>query len=160
MTTSQDTYSRVIDSAATSTVIIAGETVVKMVGKVTQPELLYNNEIMWLMKLHTTYAPSLIYAKDLVIITQYHGEPVTKETAPPNFQEWMTAIIDNLHSKNCYHHDIQPNNILIKDERITLIDYGWATETPEKPNNKHLGGDFRAEDDYKMLDKVLEYLEL
>ena len=40
----------------------------------------------------------------------------------------MIKRIEKVHEERIIHRDIKPDNFALKDKKIYLIDYGWATE--------------------------------
>ena len=66
------------------------------------------------------------------ITTTYLGDLLVKETVPDNWKEQVDYIIDNLKKYACSHNDIKPREIVIKDNKICIVDFGWATLIGEK----------------------------
>ena|GEM_PF-3585338 len=62
------------------------------------------------------------------IAMDYVGEPVSRETLPPDWQLQADHILAVLKQYGCCHNDIKPEDILVRDGRLFLIDFGWATK--------------------------------
>ena len=109
----------------------------------------FYNEIKWLKKLNNVdFIPNLIsYDEQLLTIKMnYVGEPLSNVNIPKNWKEQCINIINKLVENNCSHNDIKPEDILVLNDKIHLVDYGWATEINESiPPNwpDTIGGDFK-----------------
>jgi hypothetical protein len=90
----------------------------------------FEREIATLLKLKDfDHVPKLV-AVDVNnhdIYMEYAGEPVKKETIPVNWREQVKEIIDGLRKRGIQHNDIKNAEILMKDGKIMIIDYGWAS---------------------------------
>ena len=56
------------------------------------------------------------------------GERINNENIPDDWKKQLIIIHETLKRENIYHNDIKPDNFTIKDNKIYLIDYGWASE--------------------------------
>ena len=82
-------------------------------------KILKNNNINW--------CPILLDYNDKLFITNYCGERVNERNIPNNYKEQALKILDDLKKLNIKHNDIKHEEILVKDEKIYLIDFGWAS---------------------------------
>ena len=76
----------------------------------------------------------------------YSGESISKENIPDNWKTQCSNILDVLDSKNCSHNDIKPEDILVHEGKLKLIDFGWASKIGDDiPSNwpTCIGGNFR-----------------
>lgn len=121
----------------------------------------FDNEVNWYKKFNDTptvppQTPKMIdYSPDTLVL-EYVGIPITKDKIPVNFKNQLRQIASFLESHNCYHCDITPDNLLIFETNIFIIDFGWAVEINENPYRKwehvekhmldYLGGIYRAPD--------------
>lgn len=108
----------------------------------------FNREIYWLQKLSSKRFPLLLgyNEKDFCIKMNYVGEPISKKNCPHDWKEQVEDIINCLELANCSHNDIKPGEILVQNNTISLIDFGWATKTGDPiPSDwpKNLGGEFK-----------------
>jgi len=90
----------------------------------------FERELFWLQRFsNVDFIPNLLdYNKSNKTITMSNvGIHLTKDNKPFNFNEQLDNILNILKKYNCSHNDINLTNILIKDNKITLIDFGWAT---------------------------------
>ena len=137
--------------------------------KLIYPELnaqapIYEIEVKWLTRFREyDWCPNILFTSPCIIVMNNCGERLTRDNAPANIENQMLKILDTLRILGCCHNDIKPENILIKDSKAVLIDYGWSTPG-EAPANypKILGGEFRGDngiDDYESLDKVMDWLK-
>jgi serine/threonine protein kinase len=133
-------------------------------------------EGLFLKQLENSYFPKLIELeqKDIysfIRIEKIKGSQLKKEmsllcSSPEtfyNFSIHCLNILDVLQEKGIIHRDIRPENILIRDRKPVLIDFGWAVSnnspyyTPEG-----LGSTYRPPDgsfcDIYSMGKVLEYV--
>ena len=151
------------DEAATSKIFKTKGLVVKIINEdLPVAKWLFDNEVKFLSKLQDlNFVPGLYCADYPVLCLENCGEPISKENAPKYFKTRMQAYINILHDRDCYHNDIKPDNILVDQGKVKIIDFGWSTETEERPGwfPDVLGGDFKGDDDFESFEKVLEWLK-
>ena len=56
----------------------------------------------------------------------YAGEPIN-EDIPADAMSQCLDILDDMKSLNMKHNDIKPQEVLVKDGRIHLCDFGWCS---------------------------------
>jgi len=91
----------------------------------------FNREIQFLLKLKNfDHAPKLLYVdyESNTMYMEYAGEKLTKNNIPANWRSQLKEIIDGLKKRGVQHNDIKNNEVRVKDGKIMLIDYGWASE--------------------------------
>jgi len=109
----------------------------------------FYNELNWLTKLsESDIAPSVIsYDENLLTIEMtYVGEQISKTNIPIDWEMQCDNIITILHKHKCSHNDIKPDDILVHNNKLYLVDFGWATELGSViPSNwpKSIGGEFK-----------------
>ena len=90
----------------------------------------YANEKHWLQALQPTgVVPRLLCMDDRrqTLVTEYVGEPVTRETLPHDWATQRNRLLLALRRANCRHNDIKPSEILVQDGILRLVDFGWAS---------------------------------
>jgi len=96
-------------------------------------EHIYLRERHWLEQLKEfDRTPTIISTKDNEITMTYCGERITKDNLPEDWREQANYIISKLKEFNCAHNDIKPEEILVKDNKLYLVDFGWALEIGEE----------------------------
>lgn len=126
----------------------------------------YENEKLWLLKLRDSiHFPKIIYYDDIarIITTQYCGEPITVDNVPKDLFEQLQDILHELRKYNCRHNDIKPNELLVHNGKIYLVDFGWASEFDKNlPSSwpHALGGRFKCNprSDVGSLYRSLEFI--
>ena len=89
----------------------------------------FNREVETLMALNNFSHVPKILAVDFdnkTFYMEYGGEPLTEF-----FTSWprqIKNIIDGLRKRGIQHNDIKNAELLVKNGKIMLIDYGWASE--------------------------------
>lgn len=73
------------------------------------------------------WAPRLIHADDRSIVTEYCGEPVNYKNIPSDYIDQTKKIIEDMKKLHIKHNDIKAAEILVKDGKIYLCDFGWAS---------------------------------
>jgi len=95
----------------------------------------YENEKFWLIKLKDSgITPELIFYDDLkeILVTKYVGEKLCFENMPENYQDQLKNIIKILKDYNCRHNDIKNEELTVLNNKIYLIDFGWAFNYDEE----------------------------
>ncbi len=96
-------------------------------------------------------------------VMQWAGVPLTKVNKPNDLREQLARILAILISKGITHRDIRPENLVVKDGVITLIDFGWAVgENQELFGPDNIGDTFKSPhgwDDGYSMDRVIKFYE-
>ena len=95
----------------------------------------FHNEIK-ILNLLAKYdiTPKIIYTEENTLYLTDCGEVLSKSNLPKNWKEQLINIYEILKSHFIYHNDIKVNNFTVKDNKIYLIDFGWASlYKPEYP---------------------------
>lgn len=116
-------------------------------GKVTKRQTAYSsyplikNEVLILESLKgMKHFPQIIAScttgeEGHILTTDDCGDPISIDNLPKDWKEQCKQILSDLKDKGIEHRDIRPDNLLVKDNTIKLIDFGWATG----PTGEHLG---------------------
>lgn len=75
------------------------------------------------------WSPGLIECdrKSETFLMTYCGDRITKENAPSDWKEQMQKILLDMESIGLNHNDIKPEEVLVKDEKLYLCDWGWSS---------------------------------
>ena len=90
---------------------------------------LFNREIYWLEKLQkTNIVPKIIKYNPLTltITMEWCGERLYEDNKPLDVYEQLFNIHMILLENHCYYNDWKYGNFLVKDNKITIIDFGWC----------------------------------
>lgn len=115
----------------TSTIRIdyARGTVEKIVDYEPYTRELFKREIFWLEKLSNTgIVPKLLkYSPTAYTMTmEWCGDILSEENRPDNVFEQLYNIHIILLKNKCFYNDWKSGNLLVKDGKITIIDFGWS----------------------------------
>lgn len=120
----EDTYS--------GTIIVEEDRVIKKFRETAIRQGLMDREAFWLTLLSSfDRTPNIISVNEDSIIMTNVGERISKETVPEDWKEQIQYIYDNLQKFGCCHNDIKPEELLVKDGKIQIIDFGWSTKIGE-----------------------------
>ena len=112
--------------------------------KIVQKKFLQNhsslffNEIFWLKKLKKyNCVPKIINIdfKNLIISISYEGKQIEKSNKPTDWKNQLKKILIILKKNNCFHSDIKPDNLLVKNKKLTLIDFAQSTKISNLKKN-------------------------
>ena len=87
------------------------------------------NEIFWLKKFSKyKFSPKILNVNypDRILTITNEGETINNYNAPSDWKEQLEKILILLKKNNCFHGDINPGNILIKNKKIKLIDFAQS----------------------------------
>ena len=88
---------------------------------------LLRREIFILKKLEQYNCfPKLLFYNNILLVTEYVGDIIIKETIPDNILFQINDISNILLKEKIIHSDIKQNEMLIKDNKLYIIDFGWA----------------------------------
>jgi hypothetical protein len=130
----------------------------------------YNNEKKWLNILKDTdiiAKPIHFDDKHKILTTEYVGNKINKNNIPKDWEKQKEHILTTLKNHNCRHNDIKPDEILVQNNKIKFIDFGWAHDLDKSnPSDwpKCLGDKFKCNlpnkdyDDECSFDKVIKHI--
>lgn len=126
----------------------------------------YENEKYWLEKLKKSpYFPKILVSEDdkrMLIVTDC-GEHLNMHNIPDDLLTQRDNILNELQKYNCRHNDIKPSEIVIKDGKLNIIDFGWAYDYDKSnPDNwpDALGAQYKSvpHDDHISFNKSLIHI--
>jgi hypothetical protein len=125
----------------------------------------FDREVAMLMKLRDFDHVPKILAVDFVgmdIYMEYGGEQINANNIPANWQTQVKEIIDGFKNRGIQHNDIKNAEVLVKDNKIMIIDYGWASAYGQPIDSSWpagLGSDYKSpkgfDDRYSIVKAIL-----
>ncbi len=94
------------------------------------------NEARILKLLDSKYFPKLLKEEEGSIRIEHCGSPLSAENLPKDWRDQLHNILDELDRYKVVHRDVRLENLMIKDNQIKLLDFGWARLSDE-PDGKH-----------------------
>jgi RIO1 family len=90
-------------------------------------------EVYWLQLMREEKrTPNLIEHDENTLKMTYVGAPLSKTNAPDDLRQQLRDIIRMLKRYKCNHYDINPDNIMVQDGFLSLIDFQWALPESQK----------------------------
>ena len=74
-----------------------------------------------------SWCPKLIYSDDELLVLNHCGENINKNNLPVDYLNQLNKIYHDMKSINLKHNDWTINEIIVKDDKLFVVDYGWAT---------------------------------
>ncbi len=119
----------VIASGTTSAVYrISGGRIIKALKE--NPRNIFEREIFWLRKLAGEgISPELLGIDEAhkMLMMEDVGEPVSADTLPRDWTEQLGRILDVMAKFNCRHNDLSHEEVLVREGRLKIVDFGWAS---------------------------------
>jgi len=92
---------------------------------------LFLNEIYWLNKFSKyNFSPKILkidYKKKSIHITNV-GNKISKNNLPKNWVKQLNEILTILKNNNCFHGDIKPDNLMVQNNTLKLIDFAQSSK--------------------------------
>lgn len=108
------------------------------------------------------WCPTLYHYDDTkrLLIMSYCGEMVNTSNKPIDLRKQLEGILYDLKCFNIQHNDIKESEILIKDGKVYICDYGWCSINNELACDRDLWNGEKPCNIYKddTLFKRLEFL--
>lgn len=119
---------------ATATVTKDGESFVKKQTSYGDYALI-QNEARILKKCNSCHFPKLLEAEGDSIRIEDCGERLNVHNLPGDWKHQLVRIAMCLDEAGVEHRDIKPDNLMVKDGIIKLIDFGWARFKDDLPDD-------------------------
>lgn len=90
---------------------------------------LFKREVFWLEKLYKTgIVPKLLKYNPLLcsMTMEWCGDILSETNKPDNVFEQLYNIHIILLKNHCFYNDWKSGNLLVKDNKVTIIDFGWC----------------------------------
>jgi RIO-like serine/threonine protein kinase len=95
---------------------------------------LFQREVYWLTKLACTGRVPKLLGYNIVthtIVMEWCGDVLCDENKPADAYEQLFDIHIMLLKHGCFYNDWKCGNLLVKDGKITIIDFGWCPKIKE-----------------------------
>ncbi len=148
----------------TSSITVDGSVVTKRITRFSKFGI-FENEVFWLEKMASfDRVPNLVSSdkRKKKIVMNYVGSMITNGNIPKNWKDQAEEIILGLKKHKCSHNDIKPSEIMVIDNKLRLIDFGWSTRIGEpipKKWPRGLGSKYRLAD-HKFCDRHALYASI
>jgi hypothetical protein len=109
-----------------TSVVSKGEGVVTKKQDSFMAYSLIDNEERILSKVASAHFPKVISKNEGELSIEDCGELLNEDNLPDDWKEQLVKILVDLKTHNLVHRDIKPDNLMIKNGVIKLIDFGWA----------------------------------
>ena len=89
----------------------------------------FNNEIKFLKLLEKyNITPKILENNENSLILSNCGEQLSNQNLPSDWKKQIKDIYNILKTERIYHNDIKLENLTVKDNKIYIIDFGWASQ--------------------------------
>lgn len=120
---------KIIKSGSTSFSLTAPNIFIKYIIKYGKNNVYEREKYLGSILNKFDWYPKLLYNDDenQFFIFKYSGVPINKSNMPDDFVEQFNKILSDMKSVNIQHNDIKHSEILVKDSKIYLCDFGWGS---------------------------------
>mgnify|MGYP003975052445 CR=1 FL=1 len=120
---------KIVKNGSTSLSFIAPHIFIKYIIKWKKYNIYEREKYLGLKLNKFDWYPTLLYYNDekQYLIFNYSGIPITTNNRPSDFVQQFNKILDDLKNENIQHNDIKHGEILVKDSKIYLCDFGWGS---------------------------------
>lgn len=92
----------------------------------------YQREKYWLKYLNEkkySWCPKLLNFNDAKqeLYLEYIGPSLTAKNIPDDWKEQLNNILADLKKEGICHNDIKAKELLVRDDKLHLVDYGWVS---------------------------------
>lgn len=109
-----------------TSVVSKGEGVVTKKQDSFMAYSLIDNEERILSHISSIHFPKVISKNDGELSIEDCGDILDENNAPKDWKEQLIKILIELKVNKVQHRDIKPDNLMVKDNVVKLIDFGWA----------------------------------
>ena len=115
-------------SGQTSRVTRQGDTVVKNVFRYTEYNVFEREVLVLSMLQGFDWCPRLLaHDSDMrQIVMSFCGDPINHVNVPDDALDQAASILKDLQSLGIKHNDIKNDEVLVKDGKVFLCDFGWC----------------------------------
>ena len=99
------------------------------------PLKLLKREIIFLKIMNGNNTPNVIDDGENWVTLSYCGEELSTRNLPKDWMKQIIKISKHLDNTNIIHRDIKKGNVLVSNNKLYLIDFGWAVF---KNENKYI----------------------
>ena len=95
---------------------------------------LFQREIYWLTKLGPTKKVPKLQRYNILthtIVMDWCGDILCEDNKPVDVYQQLFDIHIMLLKNQCFYNDWKWGNLLVKDDKITIIDFGWCPKIVE-----------------------------
>lgn len=123
---------------------------------------LIDNEYRILSEIDGVHFPKVEKDGEEIVIEDC-GDRINVDNLPTDWKQQLVKICHDLKGLDIVHRDIKPDNLMVKDDVVKLIDFGWAKYKDEKDNPPNcLGYPYKPSwgfDDNFSMKKVIKEIE-
>ena len=101
-----------------------------------------------------SHFPKVLEHTNQYIIFEYIGEILDARNIPDNALQQIKEIYSSLEKEKIKHGDIKPNELLVKNNIIYLVDFGSAYFYKNKEDEKILGN--YTSTDFNMMNEIIK----
>jgi predicted Ser/Thr protein kinase len=149
----------IIDTGLTSVVYKTTDGAIIKRYNADVPITKLEREVYWLDRLRETGLVPELLAVDRsspALLMSDSGEPITTVNAPNDWERQLVSLMKLLKDNKCLHNDLSEHEILVRDGKLRVTDFGSAIES--KNDGIFAVEDFCERTRYYLDDYVVNYI--